>query len=551
MDKAMNMGKSSATGSFQLLIGVAASTIIMALGTIILTRLLGTDNYGLYAAAVIPSSMIAFFRDWGVNSAMIKEIASLRTRDKPAEMHDVIFSGVIFEIASGAVLTVVSFGSAELLATLLQRPSITPLIALMSFSIFAGALLSAANAVFVGYEKMNYNSAIQILQAIIKTAAGPLLVLLGYSVFGAVIASVVSVLVAALAAIVIVYVAMFRRLRVVKTGKCEIRKTLSPMLRYGLPLTVANTVVGVVPLMFAFIMAAYVTDNSVFGNYYAALNFVVLLSFISIPISTVLFPAFAKLNPKEEPDLTKTVFASSVKYTSVLLVPATLLVIVLAGPIVYTLFGNAYALAPLFLALYSIINLYTLIGNISVGTFLTGLGEARQLMNQSLLSLVFTLPLAFTLVPIFAGISPTMGIVGGIIGVILSSLPGNLWGILWVWKRYGVKPSYSNSLRILLASAIAALVTYGFLSVFNVFAFVNLVAGFVVFVAVYLDAAPIVGAVNKVDLDNLRSMFSGLGIVSKIVGLLLLIMETSLKLRHNNSSSGTSDADGAANAKTL
>jgi hypothetical protein len=172
-------------------------------------------------------------------------------------------------------------------------------------------------------------------------------------------------------------------------------------------------------------------------------------------------------------------------------------------------------------------------------------------MNQSLLSLVFTLPLAFTLVPIFAGISPTMGIIGGIIGVILSSLPGNLWGILWVWKRYGVKPSYSNSLRILLASAIAALVTYGFLSVFNVFALVNLVAGFVVFVAVYLVAAPIVGAVNKVDLDNLRSMFSGLGIVSKIVRFLLLIMETSLKLRHNNSSSGTSDADGAANAKTL
>jgi O-antigen/teichoic acid export membrane protein len=58
------MGKTSATGSFQLLIGVATSTIIMAVGTVILTRLLGQANYGLYALAYAPSIMINLFRDW-------------------------------------------------------------------------------------------------------------------------------------------------------------------------------------------------------------------------------------------------------------------------------------------------------------------------------------------------------------------------------------------------------------------------------------------------------------------------------------------------------
>jgi O-antigen/teichoic acid export membrane protein len=153
MDKAMDMGKSSATGSFQLLIGVAASTIIMAIGTIVLTRLLGTDNYGLYAVVLIPATMIAFFRDWGINSAMTKEIAHLRTQNKLAEIHDVIVSGVIFEVISGVALTLICFGSAEALAILLQRPQTTNLIALMSMAIFAGALFSAANAVFVGFEK--------------------------------------------------------------------------------------------------------------------------------------------------------------------------------------------------------------------------------------------------------------------------------------------------------------------------------------------------------------------------------------------------------------
>jgi O-antigen/teichoic acid export membrane protein len=58
MEKALEMGKTSATGSFQLLIGVTASAIIMAAGTVILTRLLSPAEYGLYAIALIPSLTI-------------------------------------------------------------------------------------------------------------------------------------------------------------------------------------------------------------------------------------------------------------------------------------------------------------------------------------------------------------------------------------------------------------------------------------------------------------------------------------------------------------
>jgi O-antigen/teichoic acid export membrane protein len=359
-------------------------------------------------------------------------------------------------------------------------------------------------------------------------------VLLGYSVLGAVVATAVSTLVGAVAAIIIVYVALYRPIRAQKVGRCDIGKTLKPMLKYGLPLTVSSIVTGVVPSLFAFIMASNIPDNTIFGNYSAALNFAVLLTFISIPVSTVLFPAFAKLNPKEEPELLKTVFASSVKYTSVLLVPATFAIMVLAVPIVYTLYGTAYALAPLFLAIYVTINLYTLIGNISLATLLTGIGEAKQLMYQSILSLLFTLPLAFWLVPYCSAISPTMGIIGGIVGIILSSLPGTIWGLIWIWRHYNTKLDYLNSAKILLASGLAALVTYGFLTVFNVMAIVNLIIGFGVFLVIYLAAAPFVGAVNKADIDNFRSMFSGLGIVSRILAIPLRFMEKSLKIRQRN-----------------
>ena len=49
------------------------------------------------------------------------------------------------------------------------------------------------------------------------------------------------------------------------------------------------------------------------GNYFSAAYFSVLLTFISLPISTALFPTFSKINAEREPGLAKMVFASSVK----------------------------------------------------------------------------------------------------------------------------------------------------------------------------------------------------------------------------------------------
>ena len=105
MEKSLEMGKVSATGSFQLLIGVAASTIIMAVGTIILGRLLTTDEFGLYGMVLIPLTMINLFRDWGIDSAMTRCIASLRASGKEEEIRDFIVTGLIFEAAARAQST--------------------------------------------------------------------------------------------------------------------------------------------------------------------------------------------------------------------------------------------------------------------------------------------------------------------------------------------------------------------------------------------------------------------------------------------------------------
>jgi O-antigen/teichoic acid export membrane protein len=408
----------------------------------------------------------------------------------------------------------------------------------MSISVFAGAILAAAGGIFVGFERMKLNSFTQILQAVVKTAIGPLLIVLGFGVLGAVYAALASVLAGGVVAILIVYFLLFRPLRKCKVGKCDVKQTLKPMLRFGLPLTVSSIVVGVLPQIFVFTMAVYAGDWMM-GNYYAAVYFSVLLTFISFPVATALFPVFSKLNPQKEPEIVKTVFASSVKYTAMLLVPATMLLVTLSTPLINTLFPkngimqslfvvNAapkYPYAPIFLALSCLVNLLVLVGNISLGTFQTGIGKTNQVMKQSILSLVVGLPLAYLSVAYFYSVGgPLYAVIGGIVGTLIATMPNVAWGLYWSWKNYKVKADFRISAKIFASSALASVLTYLFISFFSLPYWITLVMGFVIFMVVYLVSAPLIGVVNQTDIDNFKAMSSGLGLVSKILNFPLLFM---------------------------
>ncbi|MDR0372320.1 MAG: oligosaccharide flippase family protein [Nitrososphaerota archaeon] len=547
MAKAIEMGKTSATGSFHLLLGVAGSTIIMAIGTIALGILLPAEGVGLYGMAMIPATIINFFRDWGVNAAITKQIATLRGIGKNSEIHDVIVSGIVFEILSGIALSLICFALAWPLAYIISPQNAEALslyIGIMSISVFAGAIAAAAGGVFVGYERMKLNSFTQISQAIIKTALGPLLIILGIGVLGAVIAAMVSILAGGIIAILLVYYVMFKPLRKYKTGKCNIKQTLKPMLKYGLPLTASTIAAGVLPQVFSFIMAIY-AGTWMMGNFFTAANFAVLLTFVSIPTATALFPVFAKLDPQKEPALLKTVFAFSVKYTALLLVPATLVLITLATPLVNTLFPMGglfqslfvvgaepkFPFAPLFLVLSAVVNLFVLFGNVSLGTFQIGIGETKQVMKQSALSLVVGLPLAYFLVAYAfslggsdAQLSAAYAVMGGLVGSLIASMPGMIWGLVWSWRKYHVRADFGISGKIFAASLLASVMSFVAISFLNLPYVVLLVAGFAVFGAVYLVAAPVFGAVNRMDIENFHTMFSGLGVVSRFINVPLMFM---------------------------
>jgi O-antigen/teichoic acid export membrane protein len=155
MNKAADIGKVSAKGSFNVLWGLVVSTVISAVGSIFIARLLGSELYGLYGIALAAPSLITIFRDWGITSAIIRYSAQYRAENRAAEIRSVILTGLVFEVAMGLVLSIVTLLLSNYLAiSVYNRPTIVPLIQIASFSILASALIGTATAVFTGTDRM-------------------------------------------------------------------------------------------------------------------------------------------------------------------------------------------------------------------------------------------------------------------------------------------------------------------------------------------------------------------------------------------------------------
>lgn len=519
MTKAAQMAKVSAKGSFHLLWGLIVSTVISSVATIFVARLLGSDSYGLYGIVLISPTLIGVFRDCGINSAMVRCTAQFHSEDRTAEVRNILVSGIIFEIVLGVALSAISFSLSGYLATnIFQRPEIISLLQIASISVLAGGLINAATAAFTGIEKMELNSIMIICQSIIKSVTMIILVILGLGTSGAVLGYTIGMMAAGSIGVGFVW-SQYRKFPKLCSVKLEIKAYIKLMLLYGIPLSLSSIISGFQSRFYSFLLPIfYISDNAAIGNFGIASTFVVLIAFFATPITTMLFPAFSKMNPEKDKAILQNVFQYSVKYASFLVVPLAALVMCLAQPAVSTLFGQTYSSAPLFLALLALTYFFTAFGSLSTGNFISSQGKTTFILYLTILSAAIGLPMGYILIMQF-------GVVGLIITTIVIEIPGTLIPLYWVRKHYELTIDWSSSAKILLSSAIAATSTYGLIYVLGFSSLVRLIVGVVFFAFVLITATLLTKIINKSDIENLRGMASGLGIIGKLFCRVLTIYD--------------------------
>lgn len=498
------------------MLGRITSTLIAAIGTILVARFLGSTSYGQVTVAMIPVSIAALFRDLGVTSALIKYIAQYRFEKKTAEIKIIVRAGLLLNSAVGAFLFLITFFLSGPLATnVFHQPELQLLIEVASASLFAQSLLATSQSIFVGFERMEFHSLTVIINSLLSSMLAPVLVLLGYGAFGAVLGKTAPIVVTGIIGITIVAVAFLKE-GASSGGALGHLQAYKILLSFGYPLFLSNLFTGGLTQFYNFLIAIYV-DTSMIGNYKAATNFSVLITFLTMPLATVLFPLFSKLDAEEDSTL-RLVFQNSVKYTALITVPVTAALIVLSGPLVRTIYGSSYQFAPFFLKLYVFNFFFVGLGRISTRNLLNGQGETKVTFLRNLINLCIGLPLSLILIPRF-------GVVGLLLTMIIAPKPGLFFALWWIKKKFGFAINWSASAKIYLSAGVAYLVASYLLIVLHRGDWVDLLLGGGVFVLIYALLVPLTGALERSDVQNLRNIMRALGPLAPLFNLFLAVVE--------------------------
>ena len=517
MSKSLRLAKVSAKGGFNLLWGLIISSIISALGVVLVGDLLTEAEFGLVSFAFVGPNIIAYVTDLGISSAIIKYATQHRTEQNTRKLKNVIMTGTIFEVILGILFTIFSIALSGFMANLLERPTIVFLIQVASFSILAGTLLKAAQSVFISHDNMKLHSITLVFHSVFKTTLMVLLVYLGLGAYGATFGNVLSYISAGLVGIAVMYVAIIKKMPQEKDDSLQLFSTLKTLLTFGLPLSIASMLVGGLSEFYKFLVARYI-PNAIMGNYEMAVSFAMLVSLFASSIATMLFPTFSKVKGHEEQKTLSNVFRYSVKYTSLLIVPATFAVIVLSRPGVQTLFPGRYEETPLFLALYATTFLYSAIGNLSVGALINSQGKTQ--FNLKITVLTFTLGIIMALLLI-----PPFGVLGLLAVHIFVGMPGILISLWWINKHYNATIDWNASIKIMVASAFSGLLTYIVTAQLNLATWIILLIGTAVFLSSYLIVAPLIGAINYADTQNLKALVKTLGPLYAVIHPFIVILE--------------------------
>jgi O-antigen/teichoic acid export membrane protein len=491
------IAQKAARGGLFLFIGNTSSTIILAVGAIIVARLLGPSSYGLYTLAIAIPTLLVALSDVGMSSALVRLPAKARSEGDLARANSLIKLGFLLKLAVSTFAFLICYaGSTVIATTVLNRPELAPFIQLASLMIVFQAIYDATNNAFIGQDLMQYSAAIQIMQALLKGTLGPVLVFIGLGITGAISGYLLALAAAGATGASILFSRYARSLTHPDASK-EIRA----LLGYGLPLYLAS-IFSVFLAQYQNIVLAHFADNVEIGNFAASGAFTMFMAILAYPIATAMFPMFAKMDPKNQKSDLARGFVLAVKYTSLLMIPTSVAVIVFSRDLVYLTFGRGYTLAPQYLVLVSALYLLTAIGYMVLGSFLNGVADTGTVVKMSVLTLAVYLPMG-------PALALPWGPYGVLVAQILSNATSTIYGIRQTSIKYDALPDLRASGRILIAALVAAVPAVALIQLrLTAVGVVSLVAGGLLYLFTYLTLVPVLSAVDRFDVINLRTILS-------------------------------------------
>jgi len=302
------------------------NTVASRLGTlaigIFLARVLGPEQFGIFAIATVTLLAILSFNELGVSLAVI------RWRDDPATIAPTINT---ISVASSAVLTVAVIAGSPWISTMLGDVRATPVVQVLAVSILLNGLAATPAAILQREFMQKQRTIADQVNTWLGAGLSLLFALFGWGAMSLALGRLIAS---------IVFGVMLIRWSPAPYRFGWDRAIAGRLFRFGLPLAASSIVV----------FASGYADQMIVGSMLGAqaLGFYVLafnlaswpVSIFSQPLRAVAPAAFSAL--KSEPERMARNFARTLAILSSVAVPACLAISGAAEPVVEFVYGSAW-----------------------------------------------------------------------------------------------------------------------------------------------------------------------------------------------------------------
>jgi O-antigen/teichoic acid export membrane protein len=511
-DELTQVAQDSARGGFFLVSGTAVATFILAIASILIARFLGPELYGQYALALLLPQVLFLFTDLGITQGITRFTAALKSKGETNRIPSIIKHGLLIRALIGLGIFATNYALADQIATiLLQRPELTFYIQIASIAILFQVVFTTTASAFVGLDKTEYQAIATNVQATAKTIVSISLIIAGLGVTGAIAGFTASYIVAAIATIPLLW-KVIRKKKSDPSTSDLFKTNLKTLFQYGTPLYVSVLLAGFLPLFMNLMLAFFTTDIDI-GNYKAAINFATLLTVLAVPVTTVLLPAFSKL---QQTNSTKTrdFFQISLKFTTIIVMPVALLIMIFSREIVQIVYGQTYQTASLFLSTYCLVYFLVGIGYLTLPSLFNGLGETKTTMKIGIINFAILATLA-------APLTQAFGVHGVIAAFLVANATGMLYGAQKAKTHLKIKYNIRGTAKIYLIAAASSAAPLLLNSLSILPGLLNLAAGGLLYIFTYLTLMPLTGVSTNSELQKSKLATQNTPILKQIINPIL------------------------------
>ncbi len=417
-----------------LVVGYTLSTVISAIATIFIARLMGPEKYGIYTIGLMLPYLFTGLTDIGMSSAVTYYVSVFKDNDNMVGSY--LRTALYFSACYSLILVVVVALFAPFFSLrLFGKPELCLYFRISSSLIFSMAISGVCSGALLSVYMQRAIGIYYILSSLARNVFSIKLFLIFKTPLWAAIGQVVGYIFSS-----IVY--MIYTLSKLPKGPINI-DLLKKMIKYGFPYGL-GIFVTTICIQFYNVIAAIIMDGVTYGNFSAA--WVIFSGIIIIPnsLSRSLFPSFSESIGRPKVSIIDA-FSSTIKFTSALLLYLWLTTGGISDLLIGSIYGSRYVLAGEIFMYLSLVFVLGVIGWGVVRPVLLSMKETKILAIINIGSVIISIVCIKILLSVY--INKEILVIPLAFFILHAS--STLFGLIFLNRKYRVKLPIRSILKLL------------------------------------------------------------------------------------------------------